>query len=389
LAIKYYKEITVKKKIVVSVTTDLVTDQRVHKVCTSLHDAGFDILVVGREMISSLPLAQRSYFTKRFKLWFEKGVLFYAAYNIRLFFFLLFVKTDILLANDLDTLLPNYIVSKLRGIPLAYDNHEYFTGTPELLQRPIVYKVWKTIERNIFPKLKYIYTDNDAKKKLFEDEYHVPVKVVKNVPIYNPVIPVQEITIRFPKDKKILIYQGTGINIHRGTEELTEAMQYLDDTYILYFVGSGDVIDVLKEIVKTLQLEKKVVFTGKVPFQELQQYTRHAHMGFTLDKPISDNYIYSLPNKLFDYVHAGVPVIAARLQEVEKMITKYNIGAFVSSHDPQHIAATIREAFETPGRLDEWKRNLPIAAQDVNWQNEEKVLVGIYNNISASLEVKG
>ncbi len=377
-----------KKRIVVSVTTDLVTDQRVHKVCTSLSNAGFDILVVGREMNSSLLLTQRSYATKRFKLWFEKGALFYASYNIRLFFFLLFVKTDILLANDLDTLLPNYIVSKVRGIPLAYDNHEYFTGMPELLQRPQVYKVWKTIESTIFPKLKYIYTDNDAKQKLFEDEYHVPVKVVKNVPIYNPVIATHEITIEFPKDKKILIYQGTGINIHRGTEELTEAMQYLDDSYILYFIGSGDVIDVLKEKVKTLQLQDKVIFTGKVPFQELQHYTRHAHLGFTLDKPISDNYIYSLPNKLFDYVHAGVPVIAARLQEVEKMVKKYNIGAFVSSHDPRDIAATIKEAFETPGRIEQWKRNLPIAAQEVNWQNEEKVLLGIYREISAYLDLK-
>ncbi|MDB5273740.1 MAG: a-glycosyltransferase-related protein glycosyltransferase family 4 protein [Chitinophagaceae bacterium] len=375
-----------KKKIIVSVTTDLVTDQRVHKVCTSLHEHGYEILVVGRELKASLPLSARDYKTKRFRLWFEKGPLFYAVYNLRLFLFLLFNKADILLANDLDTLLPNYLVSTWKGIPLAYDNHEYFTGMPELLKRPKVRNVWKTIEKNIFPKLTYIYTDNDAKQKLFQDEYHVPVSVVKNVPIYNPGELKEDVAPLFPSDKKILMYQGTGINIHRGTEELTEAMQYLDDSYRLYFVGSGDVIDVLKEKVKELNLEKKVVFTGKVPFQQLQNYTRQAHLGFTLDKPISDNYIYSLPNKLFDYVHAGVPVIAARLQEVEKMINKYNIGTFVSSHDPKEIANVIRAAFDTPGRIEEWKKNLPIAAQDVNWQKEEQVLLSIYATISRQLD---
>ena len=370
-----------KHKIIVSVTTDLVTDQRVHKVCISLHHAGFDILVVGRELKNSLPLATREYKTKRFKLWFEKGALFYASYNVRLFFFLLFNKADIYCANDLDTLLSNYIVSKIKRIPLAYDNHEYFTGMPELLKRPRVQAVWKAIERSIFPKLKYLYTDNDAKRKLFEDEYHVPVRVVKNVPVYNPSVLGEKFTLVFPTDKKILIYQGVGINIHRGAEELTEAMQYLDDSYVLYFVGSGDVLDILKQKVIDLKLENKVVFTGKVPFQVLQDYTRKAHLGFTLDKPISDNYIYSLPNKLFDYVHAGVPVIAGKLQEVERMIKKYNIGTFIDSHDPHDIANAIKYAFDTPGLLDEWKRNLPIAAQEVNWQNEEKVLLSIYEEI--------
>ncbi len=376
------------KKILVSVTTDLVTDQRVNKVCSSLSNAGYDICVIGRELKNSLPLQARAYKTVRLKLWFEKGALFYAEFNIRLFFYLLFRKSDILLANDLDTLLPNYLISKLKRIPLAYDNHEYFTGMPELLKRPRVRAVWKAIEKNIFPKLKYLYTDNDAKKKLFEDEYHVLVKVVKNVPVYTPIVEQATSTIIFPTDKKILIYQGIGINIHRGAEELTEAMQYLDDSYVLYFVGSGDVIDVLKATVNQLNLERKVIFTGKVPFQELQQYTRKAHLGFTLDKPISDNYIYSLPNKLFDYVHAGVPVIAARLQEVEKMITKYAIGTFVESHDPKHIADVIKASFDTPGRLEEWKANLPLAAREVNWQNEEKVLLSIYAEISEELNGK-
>jgi glycosyltransferase involved in cell wall biosynthesis len=370
------------KKIIVSVTTDLVTDQRVHKVCTSLQNDGFDILLVGRQMKKSLPLGARKYKTHRFKLLFEKGPLFYASYNIHLFFYLLFHKADIFIANDLDTLLAVYSASRIKGVPMAYDNHEYYTGMPELLHRPFVKGVWKSIERWIFPKLKYIYTDNDSKKKLFEDEYKVPLKVVRNVPIYNPIASSIKLHIQIPQGRHVLIYQGSGINVNRGAEELAEAMQYLDDSYLLLFVGSGDVIDVLKEIVKNKKLENRIIFTGKVPLEVLQEYTRRAQLGLTLDKPISENYIYSLPNKLFDYVHAGVPVLGSRLVEIERMINKYKIGTFIESHDPKHIADKIRGIFSNQQLLEEWKRNLPLASKEVNWQNEEKVLLDIYRTLS-------
>lgn len=372
-------------RVIVCVTTDLITDQRVNKVCTSLHNHGFEIVLVGRQMKKSLPLAERIYHTRRFKLAFEKGPLFYATYNIRLFFFLLFKKADIFLANDLDTLLAVFLAAKIKGVIVAYDNHEYFTGVPELIKRPFVRAVWKGIEKFIFPKLKYVYTDNDSKKKLFEEEYKILVRVVRNVPVYNPVEIKNQLPLQIIENKKVLIYQGAGINVDRGAEELAEAMRYLDDSYILLFVGSGDVIDILKEMVVKFELGKKVIFTGKVPLEVLQEYTRRAHLGLTLDKPISENYIYSLPNKLFDYVHAGIPVLASKLVEIEKMIIKYNIGTFIDSHDPKHIAEKITYIFSTNGLLSEWKANLPKASREVNWQIEEKTLMSIYSEIEHEL----
>lgn len=134
-------------KIIVCVTTDLVTDQRVNKVCTSLHNNGFDILLVGRQMRKSLPMTKRPYHTHRFNLFFEKGFLFYASYNLRLFIFLLFKRADVFLANDLDTLLAVYLASKIKNVKVAYDNHEYYTGVPELIKRPFVRGVWKSMEK--------------------------------------------------------------------------------------------------------------------------------------------------------------------------------------------------------------------------------------------------
>ena len=101
------------KRIIVSVTNDLVTDQRVDKTCDVLTEIGFEVILVGRKLKNSLPI-HRKYSTKRFRLVFNKGILFYAEYNTRLFLFLLFSRKSFLFSNDLDTLLPNYLISKIQ-----------------------------------------------------------------------------------------------------------------------------------------------------------------------------------------------------------------------------------------------------------------------------------
>jgi len=158
-------------------------------------------------------------------------------------------------------------------------------------------------------------------------------------------------------------------------------MQYLDERFLLLFVGSGDVIDVLKALVKEHGLENRVRFIPKVPHHILKQYTMQAHLGLTVDKPISENYIYSFPNKVFDYVHAGVPVLASRLQEVERIMNLYGIGTFVESYDPMHIAERIQWVHDNPEVYAIWQENLKHAAQEINWEQQEKVLLSIYQRI--------
>src|SRR6185436_13246094 len=121
----------------------------------ALTKQGNKVVLVGRKLRKSLPLDSRPYKTIRFNLWFEKGPLFYASYNLRLFIFLMFNGADILLANDLDTLPANYLAARFNNIILVYDSHEYFTGVPELENRPLVKKIWKSIEQFIFPQLKF------------------------------------------------------------------------------------------------------------------------------------------------------------------------------------------------------------------------------------------
>lgn len=368
------------KKAIVSVINDLSTDQRVHKVCTTLHSAGYDVTLVGRRQRKSMPLAPRAYATKRMFLLFEKGPLFYAEFQLRLFFYLLFHKADVLVSNDLDTLWPNYRIAKLKGTNLVYDSHELFCEVPELQSHPTKKNIWKSIERKIFPKLKYVFTVNNSIAEIYSEEYNVEVKVVRNIPPLSSQSGFKIVgkeDLKIPADKKIIVLQGAGINIDRGAEEAVEAMQYMNDA-VLLIIGSGDVIGVLKQMTVDLRLQEKVIFTGKVPFEKLLQYTHLADLGLTLDKDTNINYRYSLPNKLFDYIHAGVPVLASGLVEIKNIINTWKVGDCIESHDPKHIAAKMSAILNNPELLQEWKKNCKIAAAKLNWEEEEKELLKVY-----------
>ena len=372
----------VPRRVIISVVSDLVTDQRVHRTALALHSKGLIVTLVGRELRSSLSMPDRPYQTKRFNLGIETGPLFYAFYNIRLFFFLLFSKADILVTNDLDTLLPNFIISRLKKSELFYDRHEYFTEVPELVSRPRIQKIWLTIEKFIFPKLKNVYTVNESIAAIYSKKYKVPVQVVRNLP-FRPSEKsnvIRRVDVGLPLDKKIFLFQGAGINVDRGAEEAIEAIAENENAALL-FIGGGDVFNQLKEKVRSLKIEDKVFFIPKQPMEILYQYTSLADFGLTLDKDTNLNYRYSLPNKLFDYIQAGLPVLASDLPEVRKIVDHYNIGKITPSTSVADIAATMKQMISDAQQLALWKENLKIAAADLCWENEEKKLMQIFKDV--------
>ena len=368
-----------KKRVILSVINDLVTDQRVNRTAGVLTELGFEVLLVGRRKFDSPVMPEREYETFRMRLLFEKGPWFYAEYNTRLFFLLLSRPAELLVSNDLDTLLPNYLVHNLKRVPLVYDSHEYFTATPELVDRPRVQRIWKWIEKSIVPKLKDCITVNASIANLCETDYKVPFRVVRNIPNApkHKETPTRE-ELNLPADKKIVLLQGSGINIQRGAEEAVEAMQYLENVLLL-IVGGGDVISLLKQKTNELKLQEKVKFVSRQTPEKLAGYTRNADLGLTIDKDTNINYRFSLPNKLFDYIHAGVPVLATPLVELKSIIQKYQIGAFIENHNPEHIAATIKAMFDDEKQLAEYKQNTARAAADLNWETEKKVLSEIFS----------
>ncbi len=367
-----------QKRVIVSVTNDLTTDQRVDRSCISLVKMGFEVLLIGRKIKKSLGLEPRLYGTKRMKLFFNKGPLFYAEYNIRLFLFLLFHKVDILFSNDLDTLPANYLASGIRHRPLIHDCHEYFRGVPELNGRGIVAGLWKFLEDRFFPNLKTVIAVNSSIAKIYRKEYGNDIKVIRNVPVRRPVNdPKKKSDFGIHEDQKVILYQGA-VNMDRGLEEAIQAMRFVKSQAVLVIIGTGDIIEKLKHLVIDLDLSGKVIFTGQIPFRHLHSYSLMADIGLSIEKDVSLNYHYCLPNKFLDYIQAGVPVIISPMPEMQTIVEKYNIGEIISSHEPLYLAGMMDEMLENKDKLAIFRENIKKASIDLCWEKEEPEFFKIF-----------
>lgn len=367
------------KRIIVSVTNDLFSDQRVDKVCNSLVSMGFDVLLVGRQYSDSPALSPRAYQTKRMRLLFRKGFLFYAEFNLRLWLFLLFHQCNILVANDLDTLLPNFCISKLKRIRIVYDSHEYFCGVPELNGRPRVQNFWRKIERYCFPKLTDVITVCQPIADLYDQEYPRPnkVNVVRNVPTKQrfPITRTRA-ELELPEDKRLIVMQGA-INKDRGAEELILAMKDVPDSLLL-IIGNGDILLELQNIVNQENLSEKVRFIPRMAPSELANFTALCDIGCSLEKDTNINYRFCLPNKLFDYIKAGIPCVVSDLPEMAKVVRDSQIGIVINEHTPKSIANTINKLLIDNDLYKQFKGNTHSAAELYCWENEEIILRKIY-----------
>jgi glycosyltransferase involved in cell wall biosynthesis len=365
--------VSISKKVIVSVTNDLCTDQRVHKVCNSLQGGGYQVVLVGRRLRFSPDLSKRSYITKRFNLIFNTGPLFYLNYNLRLFLYLLFNRFDIVLSNDLDSLLANFVVSEIKRKRLVYDSHEYFTEVPELINRPKVQFIWKCIESSILPKVKYSYTVGQKIADAYKKKYRVKMGVVRNFPTIKP----KETKVE--SDRKVVLYQGA-LNIGRGLEELIESFNYVSNAE-LQIAGTGDIESELKSLTKDLKLESKIKFLGRLSILDLHKTTMKANLGVSLEKGMGLNYEYAVPNKIFDYIQAGVPVLYSPLVEVVDLLSPYVIGESLESHDPMIMGQQINRMLIS-SENEFWKAECAKAALIFNWEKEEEKLLNIFNRIA-------
>ena len=358
------------KKLVFTVTNDLVYDQRMIRICTTLQQAGYEVLLVGRKRRHSVDLITQPFRQKRLFCFFDKGKAFYIEYNFRLLFFLLFQRFHLVCAIDLDTILPCYLASVLKGKKRVYEAHELFTEMKEVVIRPKVYAVWKKIEAFCVPKFKWGYTVNEPIQNILLQQYGVQYEVIRNMPYRQPL---ENIT-----KEPFILYQGA-VNEGRSFETLIPAFQWIEKELWIY--GDGNFYEQAVSLVKQHRLKDKVKFKGAVLPSALKQITPKALLGITLFENKGLSNYYSLANRFFDYIQAGVPQLCVNYPVYQQINQQFEVAVLIDDLSPQSIAKAINTILNDPAAWQQLHQNCLKAREVFNWQQEEKKLLQFYKAI--------
>jgi len=342
------------------------------RICTTLSNNGYEVLLTGRKRNSSIPLSLQPFQQKRLNCFFDKGFLFYAEYNFRLFFFLLFQKTDIICAIDLDTILPVYFVSMIKGAKRVYDAHELFTEQKEIVTRPRIQKVWLAIEKFSVPKFKYGYTVNQFIVDELKRRYNVGYSIIRNLPVKYAT------TNEVLNKEKWIIYQGA-VNEGRSFETLIPAMQYVNAKLIIY--GNGNFFEQTKQLIKQYKVQDKVELKGYVEPGILKQITPTAYIAVTLFEQTGLNQYYSLSNRFFDYIMSAVPQVCVSYPEYKSINDEYHIALMANDTKEETIANALNKLLSDDVLYKEIRNNCLKAREVFNWESEEKNLLQFYKNI--------
>jgi glycosyltransferase involved in cell wall biosynthesis len=307
--------------------------------------------------------------------------LFYANLNIRLFFYLICSRAQIILSNDLDTLPACFAVSRIRRRKLVFDSHELFPEVPELVHRPKVRKIWMGLEKFLVPRVNYGLTVCDSIAEYYQKTYDVVFVTIRNLARFRYDHEFEGITGK--KDKPVVLYQGA-LNLGRGLELAIESMQYLENAKLL-IVGNGDIKEKLTELADDLGLMGRVEFLARVPFEQLWPYTASAEVGISLEEDLGLNYQYALPNKLFDYIQARIPVVVSDLPEMSSVVEHYRIGKILRERTPQKLAELIRESILARKKDKKLISDIELAARELCWEKEEDKLISLFKCVSISI----
>jgi len=379
-------------KVCLIVSNKFTNDARVYKEAETLSKNNFKVVVFAtnpqkklpeKEIINQFVVKRLPIETYKLRLKLHKLVSQFIPALLRL----RAEKAEIYHASDLDTLMIAYLACLGRKTKLIYDSHELWLerqeifGSASILTRSI-YRFMLLQEKMLINKVDLVITVSDSIAQYLKNHYRIKKpEIVRNCPRLLTRERNQIFKDKFNlSNKKIVLYQGN-LTKERGLMELVESTQWFSEDVVLILMGEGDLIKELKNYVKLKSLDKKVFFHEPVPLQDLSKYTASAEIGVIPYLNLSLNHYFSLPNKLFEYLHAGLPVVASNFPEISRIINSEKVGVTFNPSDPKDISAKINSVFSNQKKYKNMKERSIKVAKKYTWENESKVLLRAYSGV--------
>ena len=299
------------------------------------------------------------------------------------------VRPDVVHAHDAAMLAPGWLVAKRAGARLVYDSHELATGVP--YHSRAWYRLVSTLERRIVPRCAAVITVSDGIAERLQRKYGLERRptVVRNLPDLPPPAEGRAEDLRASLGvgtAPLVLHHGAAAQ-DRGGESLIRSLAQLDGAHLLFLGGDGAYADDLQALSAQLGLGSRIHFRAPVPLAELLSYSAQADVGVTLLEDTCENHRLALPNKAFEYVAAGIPVVASDLPELSRVVDSYGIGWTVDPADPTSIAAGLRSALES-GDDPQLRERLDRAAEELSWARERERLVALYAELGEAVPAR-
>lgn len=287
-------------------------------------------------------------------------------------------KPDVIHAHDLDTLELGCEMKAELGIPLIYDSHEIATDRNHHNQSQKIRAEKK--EMNLINNANVIIMVSNGCSQFTSEKYGIALPtVIMNTPDFDPAkLQIRDLRqeLNIPSSNIVLVHQGS-LQKNRGIEQTIEAIKDIPNvTYVI--IGYGQHRPFLENYVEQAGLTEKVKFFGPVPADQLIEWAASADIGICTIVGKTKSYLYSMPNKLFEYTMAGLPVIASNYPDLGTFVTENHMGITCDPESPVSIADAVHVLLADPKLRNELASGAKVARDTFNWQHEQKKLLAIY-----------
>lgn len=371
-------------------------DVRVMRAATALTEAGYKVSIIDIETESARPVKEEIHGIHLKHIMIPEWSVNSRRLNSRFFvqamlliirclFLLLRTPANIYHAHD-ETALPScYVAALLRRKPLIFDAHEVPTSALSEHQMSL-----KTLLKRCFllivPHCRAVISISPSVVKEFRQRYRCrEVCLIRNIPAYR-VIPKSDRLRRhlnLSSNIRIALYQGN-LQPDRGLDKLIRSAPFLERDIVIVLMGRGirDMQSQLEALILREEIADRVKMMPPVPYEELLDWTASADLGLIFYSPDYLEVQMYLPNKIFEYMMAGLPFLSSPVDGVAEAINTYDVGRILPSLSPADIGAAINAMLADRAALERMRRNALNASQhDLNWETESQRLVQLYHKI--------